>query len=107
MTCSSETYLPTVYPASASKGVRHCPHDTTVPVCKRVDGQQVQHEQADQQHHVVSALSERVLVSVDELDGEVLGAGCRDGDESDLNRPVRLTFRTSRAGYRLDLLGWV
>jgi hypothetical protein len=50
-----------------------------------VDGQQVQREQTKQQDRMVPASGERVFVPVDELNGEVLGAGCRDGDETDLN----------------------
>src|SRR5665647_2867197 len=46
------------------QGVHQCPHNTTVPVCKRVDGQQVQHEQADQQHRMVPSLYRSISSTV-------------------------------------------
>jgi hypothetical protein len=64
------------------QGVRQGPNNTAVPVCKRMDGQQVQREQTDQKHRMVLALRDRFFVPVDELNGEVLGVGCRDRDES-------------------------
>jgi hypothetical protein len=63
--------------------------NATVAAREGVDREEIEDEQADQQHGMVATLRDRCEIAIDELAAVELGLGGRDRDEPDLDRSVR------------------